>query len=73
MTTFPPGTGPLPDPEADGFREAEIAAEAARREQVEADTAQRSADYKAFYSGETDTPPWEPPPEGLLRSAGTST
>jgi hypothetical protein len=51
-----PGTGPVPEPEAEGFREEQIEAEKARQQAADEETAQRSAEQKAFYSGEAVTP-----------------
>jgi hypothetical protein len=52
-----PGVGDEPEPEPEGFREEQIEAERQRQEDVAKEQAERNKDTKAFYSGESDTPP----------------
>lgn len=56
-----PGTGPLPDPEPEGFRDEQIALEAERLAQEQVDQAQRSKEAKEFYSGRPEVTEPEPP------------
>lgn len=46
-----PGVGPVPEPEAEGFRDEQIKREDERRKRVEQDNAERSDTAKEFYSG----------------------
>lgn len=46
-----PGVGPVPEPEAEGFRDEQIKREDERRKRVEEDKAERSEQAKEFYSG----------------------
>ena len=64
-----PGTGPIPEPEAEGFREEQVEAEKTRQEQERAEAEQRSKDAKDFYTG---TPEEPPPDEGVTRSGSKS-
>lgn len=56
-----PGTGPIPEPEAEGFREEQVDAEKQRLVDEQTEALQRSKDAKDFYTGKPDEPP---PPEG---------
>jgi hypothetical protein len=46
-----PGVGPVPEAEAEGFRDEQIKREDERRKRVEQDNAERSEQAKEFYSG----------------------
>lgn len=46
-----PGVGPVPEAEAEGFRDEQIKREDERRKRVEQDKAERSEQAKEFYSG----------------------
>jgi hypothetical protein len=58
-----PGTGDVPEPEPEGFREEQMEAEKERQAQEQAEGARRSAETKAYLSGETDQEPGTPAPK----------
>lgn len=59
-----PGTGPIPEPEPEGFRDEQTEAEKQRLLDEKEASLQRSKDAKDFYS---DAPPEPPPVEGETR------
>jgi hypothetical protein len=65
-----PGTGPIPEPEPEGFREEQTEAEKQRLVDEQTEALQRSKDAKEFYTGKPDEPP--PPEGGEGETGGTS-
>jgi hypothetical protein len=64
-----PGTGPIPEPEAEGFREEQTEAEKQRLVDQQKDALERSKEAKDFYTGAPEEVE-PPPPEG---ETGTGT
>ncbi len=60
-----PGTGPIPEPEPEGFREEQTEAEKQRLVDEQKDALDRSKEAKDFYTGKPEEPP---PPEGGVTS-----
>jgi hypothetical protein len=52
-----PGTGPIPEPEAEGFREEQTEAEKQRLVDQQKDALERSKEAKDFYTGAPEEPP----------------
>ena len=73
-----PGTGPLPEPEPEGFRDEQIEAERTRQVEERKTQAELNVEAAEKYSGKDYVPP-APPPEGgegegtpASRAKGTS-
>jgi hypothetical protein len=65
-----PGTGPIPEPEAEGFRDEQVEQEKQRLVDEQTEALQRSKEAKDFYTGKPEEPP--PPEGGEGETGGTS-